>query len=90
MLSSLLAIALAASAYAAPSSAVSTTSPPASQVYINSIVYGGTGCPQGTLSDFISDDRQTYDYLLISEAFANMSPASLLSLINMSHPSVPE
>lgn len=30
-----------------------------SQVFIKDITYGGTGCPQGTVGKFISDDRHT-------------------------------
>ncbi|KAF2748499.1 hypothetical protein M011DRAFT_476503 [Sporormia fimetaria CBS 119925] len=31
--------------------------PPAGQVTIRGVSYGGTGCPQGTLSSYISNDR---------------------------------
>ena len=33
--------------------------PNPTQVYINAITYGGTGCPQGSVGSFISADRQT-------------------------------
>jgi len=62
MLATLLTLALAATAYALPSttgSAVSATSPDPSQVSITGITYGGTGCPQGSLGSYISADRQT-------------------------------
>lgn len=44
----------------APASASSTAAGPnPADVYINSIAYGGTGCPQGTVGSFISTDRST-------------------------------
>lgn len=40
--------------------------PNPSQVYINAISYGGTGCPQGSVGTFLSADRQTFvTHLLI-------------------------
>lgn len=33
--------------------------PNPTEVYINSIAYGGTGCPQGSVGSFISADRST-------------------------------
>ena len=54
---------LAAAVNASPIAASATSSavlPNPSQVYINGITYGGTGCPQGSLSSFISADRQTF------------------------------
>jgi hypothetical protein len=50
-------IAAAAGTLAATATAVL---PNPTQVFINSISYGGTGCPQGTVGSFISADRQTY------------------------------
>jgi len=47
---------------AAPAPAASTSSaagPNPSDVIINSIAYGGTGCPQGSVGSFISTDRET-------------------------------
>jgi len=73
MLNSLLTLALAATACAAPSSLVARTSPPASQVFINSISYGGTGCPQGTLSQYLSADRQTFT-LIFDQYVASIGP----------------
>ena len=55
----LLAVAVEASPIAA-SATSSAILPNPSQVYINGIAYGGTGCPQGSLSSFISNDRQTF------------------------------
>jgi hypothetical protein len=59
MLSTVLALALAGVACALPAEVEKRTTPDASEVYINSIVYGGSGCPQGSLGSFISADRQT-------------------------------
>jgi len=36
------------------------TGPDPTKVTINSISYGGTGCPQGTVGSFISADRSTF------------------------------
>jgi hypothetical protein len=33
--------------------------PPAGSVHITSVVYGGTGCPQGSVGTFLSDDAST-------------------------------
>lgn len=54
-----LAVAVIASPLS-PSATSSAVLPNPSQVYINGITYGGTGCPQGSLSSFISADRQTF------------------------------
>jgi hypothetical protein len=44
----------------ASASATSTSiGPNPTEVYINSIAYGGTGCPQGSVGSFISADRTT-------------------------------
>lgn len=40
--------------------------PDLSQVYINSISYGGTGCPQGTVDKFISADVSKHSFLTVS------------------------
>ena len=66
------AVAIALSAFASTAAAnpvlgvsatatASTTAvgPNPTEVYINSIAYGGTGCPQGTVGSFISADRTT-------------------------------
>jgi hypothetical protein len=69
MLVALLALGFVATAVATPvvadraaaAAAVATSSGPSpSSVSINSIVYGGTGCPQGSLGSYISSDRSTY------------------------------
>jgi hypothetical protein len=73
MLSAVLTLALAGVAYALPAEVEKRTTPNTSEVYINSIVYGGSGCPQGSLGSFISADRQTSvpldikDYLISIE-----------------------
>lgn len=54
-----LASALPAAA-ADPAPAAATIYPEPSEVYLNAIAYGGTGCPQGSIGSFISDDRQTF------------------------------
>jgi hypothetical protein len=59
MLSIILTLALAGVAYGLPAEVEKRTTPDPSEVYINSIVYGGSGCPQGSLGSFISADRQT-------------------------------
>jgi hypothetical protein len=60
MLFLLLTLAFAATATAIPAAAASSVLPNPSQVSINSIIYGGTGCPQSSLGSFISADRQTF------------------------------
>jgi len=76
--------ALAVTAFAAPADPIGITIPaPAAtstavgpnptEVYINSISYGGTGCPQGTVGSFISADKQTFT--LIFDAYvASIGP----------------
>ncbi|CAG8962361.1 hypothetical protein HYFRA_00014158 [Hymenoscyphus fraxineus] len=74
MLSSLLTLALATAAYTMP--AVNTAAadrPDPSQVSINNIVYGGTGCPQGSLASYISPDRQTFT-LIFDQYVASIGP----------------
>jgi hypothetical protein len=34
--------------------------PNPSQVFINNITYGGSGCPQNSVGQFLSEDRSTY------------------------------
>jgi hypothetical protein len=60
MLASLLLVALATLTAAAPAPAAATVYPDPTQVSINSISYGGTGCPQGSIGSFISADRETF------------------------------
>jgi hypothetical protein len=49
----------AALAVAAPSPYPQSSAPPHSQVEIQAVTYGGTGCPDNTVQDLLSDDRQT-------------------------------
>ena len=57
LIGSTLASPVAAVVSLAPTATAITPNP--SQVYINSISYGGTGCPQGSVGSFLSADRQT-------------------------------
>jgi hypothetical protein len=59
LLSLLVSAAVVFASPIAETSTVSSDVPNPSQVYINGITYGGTGCPQGTVGSFISSDRQT-------------------------------
>lgn len=61
MLAKLSILALAASVIASPIAERALPDP--TQVYITSLAYGGTGCPQGTVGSYISSDRQTCVYL---------------------------
>lgn len=53
-------VASALAVMASPVNMSTSVVPDPSQVYIKDIAYGGTGCPQGSMSTFISDDKQTY------------------------------
>jgi len=65
-----LAIAMPA---AEPGPAAAAVSPDPSQVYLNAITYGGTGCPQGSIGSFISADRQTFT-LIFDSYVASIGP----------------
>jgi len=52
--------ALALFATANPLASLEDTGPDPSQVYIQAMTYGGSGCPQGSVGQSISDDRQTF------------------------------
>jgi hypothetical protein len=55
--------------------------PNPAQVTINSITYGGSGCPQGSVGSFISADRLTsVNYL---QSFFNRSRASELIFLQL-------
>jgi len=59
---------------AAPAATTSAAvGPDPSEVYINSITYGGTGCPQGSVGSFISADRQTFT-LIFDSFVASIGP----------------
>jgi hypothetical protein len=53
-------------ASATPTPGVASNTPPSSGVTINSISYGGSGCPQGTVGSFISSDHTTYTLIFDS------------------------
>ncbi|KAL9115906.1 MAG: hypothetical protein Q9227_000274 [Pyrenula ochraceoflavens] len=57
----LLAIPALAAAAAVPdlSPGLSAVAPDPTQVHINNVAYGGTGCPQGTVATAISEDKTT-------------------------------
>ena len=78
MLASLFTVVFAAAAaYAAPAGNAVAVGPDPSQVSIRDIVYGGSGCPQGSLGSFISADRQTF----VSQLLA---PISVILPVNIS------
>jgi len=47
--------------------------PDKSKVYVESISYGGTGCPQGTVGQSISDDRTVFT-LIFDSFVASIGP----------------
>ncbi|RDL33797.1 Uncharacterized protein BP5553_08165 [Venustampulla echinocandica] len=57
---------------AAPA-ATPSGAPNPSQVTINSITYGGTGCPQGSVGSYISPDRLTFT-LIFDSFMASIGP----------------
>jgi len=57
----------------AASSTATPGAPDPSKVTINSISYGGTGCPQGSVGSFISDDRLTFT-LIFDSFVASIGP----------------
>jgi hypothetical protein len=59
MLASILTLVLATAAFAMPANNAVRAAPDPSQVTLNNIVYGGSGCPQGSVGSYISGDRQT-------------------------------
>ncbi|CZS93212.1 uncharacterized protein RAG0_03596 [Rhynchosporium agropyri] len=76
MLNSLFTLVFAAAALASPldSSETNTGSvAPPTSVTIKNIVYGGTGCPQGTVGSFISPDRTTFT-LIFDRFVASLGP----------------
>jgi hypothetical protein len=54
-----LGVSVTATATATASATTVSIGPNPTEVYINSIAYGGTGCPQGSVGSFISADRST-------------------------------
>jgi len=77
MLANFLLVALATLAVAMPAAepapAAATVYPDPTEVSINSIAYGGTGCPQGSIGSFISADRQTFT-LIFDSYVASIGP----------------
>ncbi|KAI9656740.1 MAG: hypothetical protein M1821_003379 [Bathelium mastoideum] len=65
--------ALAAALVLPPVPESGSTAPNASQVQIESVTYGGTGCPQGTVASVISDDRTTMT-LIFDSYVASLGP----------------
>lgn len=63
----------AAPGSAPPAATSSASMPNPSQVTINSISYGGTGCPQGSVGSFISADRLTFT-LIFDSFVASIGP----------------
>jgi len=75
MLASLLTLGLAALAYALPATELAERdSPDRSQVYIQKLTWGGSGCPANTVGNFTSDDRQTFT-LLFDNFVAQIGPS---------------
>jgi len=58
---------------APPAATSSASAPNPSLVTINSISYGGTGCPQGSVGSFISADRLTFT-LIFDSFVASIGP----------------
>jgi len=65
--------ALAYFATANPIAQLDTTGPNPNQVYVQSITYGGTGCPQGSVGTSFSDDRTTFT-MIFDEFIASVGP----------------
>jgi hypothetical protein len=66
-------LALVATAVLGNTTSVSAAGPNPSQVYVQSISYGGSGCPQGTVGQSISDDRTTFT-LIYDQYIASTGP----------------
>ncbi|KAI8892107.1 hypothetical protein BC833DRAFT_626155, partial [Globomyces pollinis-pini] len=71
----LLALASLASAAVVP---VDGAAPDQSQVFVQGITYGGTGCPQNTVSIAMAEDRKTFT--LIFDQFVASSGAGTTAL----------
>jgi len=68
MFNSFLVLAIALTAAIAAPSILPTSAPDPSQVTIQSISYGGSGCPQNSVGEFLSADRSTFT--LMFDGFA--------------------
>jgi len=64
---------LAYFATANPMASLEDTGPNPSQVYVQSITYGGSGCPQGTVATSFSDDRTTFT-MIFDQFIASVGP----------------
>jgi hypothetical protein len=69
----LLGLAAQALAVAIPDNVAFTEGPDPTQVQIVGLTYGGTGCPSGTVSSILSDDR-TIMTLIFDEFVASIGP----------------
>jgi len=75
LLSSLLTLGIAALAYALPAAEiVQRDTPDKSQVYIQKLTWGGSGCPAHSVSNFTSDARQTFT-LIFDSFVAQIGPS---------------
>jgi len=63
---------------ATASATATAIQPNPTQVYINGITYGGTGCPQGSVGSFISADKQTFT-LIFDEMVASSGPGTTIT-----------
>src|SRR5690606_5732798 len=76
---SILALAFAALAFAAPADRVilddDQSQPNPREVYVHSISYGGSGCPQGSVGSSFSNDRKSFT--LIFDSFVAYSGAGV-------------
>jgi len=79
---------------APPAATTSPVAPNPTQVSIESIAYGGTGCPQGSVGSFISADRTTFT-LIFDSFVASIGPGVAVTAnrvncqlnINLKYPS---
>jgi len=65
--------ALAYLATANPIAQLDTTGPNPNEVYVQSITYGGSGCPQGSVATSFSDDRETFT-MIFDSFIASIGP----------------
>jgi uncharacterized protein DUF4360 len=69
---------LLALAVSVAAGAVGAAGPDPREVYVESITYGGTGCPQGTVGQSISDDRTVFT-LIFDSFVATLGPGIKLT-----------
>ena len=73
------ALLISASVLSATINPVGTATPNPDQVYIAGITYGGTGCPQGTVSAAFTADRKTVTMIFdqfLAQAGKGINPAN--------------